>query len=264
MFPNADRLICLSRRSCLRSARLPPIAERSRGYLHLYSESITVALAPARPASRLRSYQGQVKVNDEQRLIQDHFSELWRSGAYSGPLGELVERLGTGNLTLQGRRQILGDAGALHDLDYRKAELDLLLSFVGRVIDSGIFGPDGQKAFTLLKKIFDVQEGEFVRYRPVELATLLGSQLDTILEDSVIDPSEDVYQVALQDAFDLGYDQYLALCRRALEHAWFRLCEALREEREPNLVKYRQGRLDDLEPLYQLAQMQRRTLGALY
>jgi hypothetical protein len=131
-------------------------------------------------------------------------------------------------------------------------------------MDGRKFDLDEQKAFALLKKIFEVEEGEFLRHRPVELATLLGAQLDMILEDSVIDPSEDVYQVALQEAFDLGYDQYLALCRRALEHGWFRLWEALREQRDPYLAQYLRERIDDLEPLYRLAQMQRRTLGALY
>ncbi len=58
--------------------------------------------------------------------------------------------------------------------------------------------------------------------------------------------------------------KYLALCRRAPEHAWFRLWEALREQRDPYFAQCVRQQLDNLEPLYLLAQKQRRTLGALY
>jgi len=46
--------------------------------------------------------------------------------------------------------------------------------------------------------------------------------------------------------------------------AWFRLWEALREQRDPYLAQYVRLQLDNPEPLYLLAQKQRRTLGALY
>ncbi len=64
-----------------------------------------------------------------------------------------------------------------------------------------------------------MEKGEFMRCRPVELATLLGGQLEAILEDNIIDPKEDQYQAVLQDALDLGFDEYMALCRRAFEKA---------------------------------------------
>jgi hypothetical protein len=143
-------------------------------------------------------------------------------------------------------------------------ELDLLLSVASHAMQNRTFDVDHEMSFRSLKDLFEVEEGEFLEHRPVELATLLGAQLDMILEDGVIDPSEDLYQVALQDAFDLGYDQYLSLCRRALEHAWFSLWDQLSEQRDPYLVQCTRKKLDDLQPLYLLAQKQRRTLGALY
>jgi hypothetical protein len=204
------------------------------------------------------------QTNRPDQLIHDYFAQLARVREYRGPLGLLVECLGHGELTRKRRHQILGEAGLLYDLTFRKAELDLLLAFALSAMETKSFDLDHEVALRLVKEVFEVEEGEFLEHRPVELATLLGAQLDMILEDGVIDPSEDIYQVALQDAFDLGYDQYLALCRRALEHAWFRLWEALREQRDPYLAQYIRKQLDDLGPLYLLAQKQRRSLGALY
>jgi len=68
-------------------------------------------------------------------------------------------------------------------------------------LEAKTFNLDQGGTFHLLKELFEVEEGEFLQHRPVELATLLGA--------------------------------HLALCRRALEHAWFRLWEALREQRDP-------------------------------
>jgi len=137
------------------------------------------------------------RTSQHEKLIQDHFAELVREREYRGPLGAIVECLARGELTRQRRRHILGEAGLLYDLAFRKAELDLLLSFALSALEAKTFTLDQGGTFHLLKELFEVEEGEFLQHRPVELATLLGAQLDLILEDGVIDPSEDLFQVAL-------------------------------------------------------------------
>jgi hypothetical protein len=197
-------------------------------------------------------------------LIQEHFGAVAELQSTTGPLRELVAGLAAGTLSKAGRRRILKRAGVSRDELYRKTEIDLVLSFIEAAIAAASFGPEQRRSFGLLKELFDIREGEFLRFRPVELATLLGTQLEAILADNVIDPAEDEYQAALQDALDLGFDQYMALCRRAFENASRRLQDAMTQEMQPSRRADLQHKLDALAPMIRLAEVQQRTLGALY
>lgn len=108
-------------------------------------------------------------------------------------MADLVAGCARGSLTVAERRRILERAGVSRDPNYRKAELDLVISFLQGAVESGSFDVEHQQAFAQLKELFEVQEGEFLRYRTVEVATLLHSQLEQILADEVIDPQEDEY-----------------------------------------------------------------------
>jgi hypothetical protein len=204
------------------------------------------------------------RMTERRDLVGEHFSLLSETSALHGPLSEIVSGLARGEIDLARRRTILTAAGLLHDRHHRMAELDLLLGFVEAGLQSGGFSAGHQLAFSALKRVFDVQEGEFLECRAVELSTLLCGQLDVILEDNIIDPAEDKYQVALQDAFDLGYDQYLRLIRRSLEHARLRLGDSLSRELNPEKIVDLRRQLEALEPVVRLAELQQRTLGALF
>src|SRR4051794_38638089 len=92
-------------------------------------------------------------------LIRRHFAQVARDSHLVGPLGETVGGLAKGDLTRSQRREILIEAGYLYDLAYRKAELDLLLSFAGSALATKSFDDEHQVAFELLKSIFEVEEG---------------------------------------------------------------------------------------------------------
>jgi hypothetical protein len=196
--------------------------------------------------------------------IREHFTALAESRSSSESLSEFVTSLAAGTLTKSGRHRVLAAAGMSWGEVYRKTELDLVLTFIQAAVAAKAFGAEQQRCFELLKELFEVKEGEFMRCRPVELATLLGEQLEAILEDNVIDPAEDEYQAALQDALDLGFDQYMALCRRAFENASLRLHDAITREPHSGRRMDLERQLDALAPLIRLAELQHRTLGALY
>jgi hypothetical protein len=196
--------------------------------------------------------------------IQEHFRALRESDSFAGPVAELVDSLVAGSLTKADRRRILNTPGVVRDEAYRKVEIDLLLSFFEAGISGGHFGRAQALSFELLKECFEVREGDFLRYRHVELATMLGTQLEKILEDEVIDPAEDEYQPPLQDALNLGFDQYMALCRRAFESVAGRLQDALSHEMTIAERADVERKIEALKPMIRLAELQQRTLGALY
>lgn len=195
--------------------------------------------------------------------VQAHFKNLLGSIDESDPVMPLVVSLAKGALTPADRHHLSSEPGDPRP-GLRKLELDLVLSFIQEHLEAETFDATHQQAFTFLKQLFEVREGEFLEHRPVELATMLTAQLETILEDEIIDPQEDSIQAALQAALDLGYDQYLALTRRAFENVDSSLRAALEQSRDgPTAVTLR-DKLSRLEPLIRLAQLQHRSLGALY
>jgi hypothetical protein len=195
-------------------------------------------------------------------LIQGHFSSMRGSQPNSGPLGDVETRLAGGSFTRADRHFILEKAGVSNDEQYRKAELDLVLSFIKATISTAGFGQEQRQSFELLKNIFEVREGEFLRFNRGELESLLLTQMETILQDDIIDPAEDEYQAALQDALDLGFDQYMGLCHHAFENAWRRLQDDLPREMHAERRADLERKLEALEPMIRLAETQQRTLGA--
>jgi len=62
-----------------------------------------------------------------------------------------------------------------------------------------------------LKRYFRVQEGDFYKYRKVEVIEIMHRQLDKIYEFGVIPDEESVHRFEVQDLFDISYDQFLEI-----------------------------------------------------
>jgi len=150
---------------------------------------------------------------------------------------------------------------------FRKSVLDLLLECLGTLLKDRPLSKAELAIIRDIKKHLDIREGDFFRYRPAEIAGLLAGELERILEDLTIDSKEDLYQVELQAVFDLSYDQYLSLARRAFEDAHEFLGAQLRladQSRDAAQITSLQAKAKVLAPILQLALSQPRTIGALY
>jgi hypothetical protein len=181
-----------------------------------------------------------------------------------GAIGELVELLAREQVSPHQCREIIARDGLEREVWFHKDQLDLVLGYIESVLEAGTLDKDRQNDIAALKDWLDIKEGEFAMYRPSEVAAILQRQLETILADWQVDEAEDVYQVALQTAFDLGYDQYLALTRVVLERAWAELLSLSDSKVDSHSSIVLQKRLAALEPLYRLAVAQPRTMGDLY
>lgn len=150
---------------------------------------------------------------------------------------------------------------------FRKAVLDLILDCVTTLLEDRPLSEADLAIIREIKRRLHIREGDFFKYRPVEIAALLCAELEKILEDLTIDTKEDLYQVELQAVFDLSYDQYLRLTRRAFEEAHETLETQLRvaqQTRDPARLTSLIAKAKVLEPIVELALSQPRTLGMLY
>lgn len=196
--------------------------------------------------------------------VREHFAQLAIRRGTRGAIGELTEILASGQTAPEQYHEIVLRDGLEREIWFRKDRLDLVLGYVASVLESGTLDSDRQRDVLMLKEWLDIAEGDFAMYRPSEVAVILQNQLEIILADWQVDEAEDVYQVALQTAFDLGYDQYLAFTRVALERAWAELSTLTEAGESCQSNSVLQGRRAALEPLYRLAIAQPRTLGDLY
>lgn len=194
----------------------------------------------------------------------DYFRRLAATGQYGGPLLQEIERLADGTLSPSIHSEILKGEAVLRDPHFRAAELDLVLGYIQDRADRGPLSADDFESLRAIKTALEVREGELLKHRRIEIAYLLGDQLETILEDGVIDKPEELYQVELQDAFDLGYDQYLALIGPRVEQAVSRHQDDLRLATSSDEQKKLRKNLSALETLLELTRRQGKTLGHLF
>ena len=189
-------------------------------------------------------------------LIQTHFGTMEMSTVGLMPLRRVIAGLASGALTRAERLSILSEAGVQCDPQYIEAETALVLSFFTTSVNGRRFGPEEAESFEILKLVCDVREGAFLRYCRGSLVETLESQLEAILADQIVDPAEDEYQARLQDALDLGLDQYMALCGNGFKRAALNLQEALERETRPAERDEIQRRMRELEPTVRIAELQ--------
>lgn len=203
----------------------------------------------------------------EELNVGSHFQRYVERRGAKGTTGEVASALAQrqlGSGVIPGILRTYGDA---HEIWFRKQLLDLVLDFIEAAVTDGAISEKITQDIRSLKEDLGIREGEFFKYRPAEVAAILGQQLDYILEDLQIDTAEDLYQVELQDVFDLSYDQYLQLTRSAFERALETLREAIHRaewSRDNDALSRLQQQRSALEPVAQLALAQKRTLGSLY
>jgi hypothetical protein len=196
--------------------------------------------------------------------IREHFAQHALQIGTRGAIGEVTALLAAGQTSSTAYLELVEQHGVAREGWFQKDRLDLVIGFVRSILELGPLNPEHQRDVSRLKEFLRIAEGELASERPAEIASLLQEQLEIILADREINEQEDLYQVELQRAFDLGYDQYLLLIRSVLERVWADLSVlVVGDSTHPEAVRIRR-QLTALEPMYRLAVVQSRTLGALY
>lgn len=194
--------------------------------------------------------------------IRAHFQNLGARIGLRGPTGEVIAILARGEYDPAAFADVRTRHGVEREDWFRGQLLDLIFGVLATQGDGEPLAAELIHDLTALGLFLHVEDGEFLRLKPNETAAVLGAQWDLLLADGEITDSEDLYQVELQDLFGLSYDQYVMLIRPAIERAWARLQAPAPGEfgSESRRLRLR----DALQPLYELARSQPRTLGTFY
>lgn len=204
---------------------------------------------------------------DSDEALRRHFSTVLADAGPTGAVAEILVLLSQGTLDGAPFAKIIKQHELNREPWFRHQRLDLVVGYVTALLSDGGLDPNALGSIATLKKCLGVSEGDFISLRPAEVAAVLTSELEQILEDDFIDEVEDLRQTELQAAFDLSYDQYLQLTRAEFEREMASLMERLelaKRTRDNDSVHLLEDRILALDPIYQLAVSQPRRLGALY
>lgn len=103
----------------------------------------------------------------------------------------------------------------------KKELLDLLIVYINLILKDRVITDEEKRSIEVLKIYFKIREGDFKRLRIDAVEDTLSRQFQLLYADNKIDNDEALYNVDLQDLFDLSYDQFDIIkekeVRRALE-----------------------------------------------
>lgn len=190
-------------------------------------------------------------MDESEKLIREYFQRKLDDPKGTVSLHDQATHLAAGILDPRGRRALPSVMAFEGEPSLRTAELDLIIEFIQSALEDAVPIARHSMAVAHLKRYFEVKEGEFVAARANVIAQIIGERLDVILEDGVIERTEDLEQAELQRMFDLSYDEYLALGRGAIVRAFAGLSEGTPPY--TGSPRSRGLKLSLLEPLYKLA-----------
>lgn len=86
--------------------------------------------------------------------------------------------------------------------------LDFLLGYAGYILEDGVITSGEAYDFAALKRVFSIQEGDFLQFRNFHVREVLKKEFIRIYSDRFVDDKEELLQVDLQGMFGLSYDQF--------------------------------------------------------
>lgn len=89
--------------------------------------------------------------------------------------------------------------------------LNYLIAYARFVLQDQVISEAELYDFTALKRIFRIQQGDFMTFKHSEVQALLRQQFFNMYVDKKIDSKEAITSVKLQIMFDLSFDQFEAL-----------------------------------------------------
>lgn len=86
--------------------------------------------------------------------------------------------------------------------------LDYLISYANFVLKDNVISEEELYDFTALKRVFRIEEGDFMKFKSLEVLDVLKQQFLRMYSDNFIDKKEAITNVKLQIMFDLSFDEF--------------------------------------------------------
>jgi hypothetical protein len=85
--------------------------------------------------------------------------------------------------------------------------LHLIFEYIKLSLEDELLTNEERDHIKYLKKLFQIQPGDFQLHNHLQLEKVIAFQLSKIYEDNFVTPQEALLKVDLQELFDLSFDQ---------------------------------------------------------
>lgn len=92
--------------------------------------------------------------------------------------------------------------------DIKLEALDSLISYANFILTDDVISEIEIQDFTILKRIFKIKEGDFIKNKNFEMNEILKKEFIRIYSDNFINEKEVLLNLNLQSLFDLSYDEF--------------------------------------------------------
>lgn len=92
--------------------------------------------------------------------------------------------------------------------DLKFESLRMLISFANFILKDGVISEHEIHDFSILKRIFRIKEGDFIKFKNFEITEILKKEFIRIYSDKFVDKKEELMNLNLQSLFDLSYDEF--------------------------------------------------------
>ena len=112
------------------------------------------------------------------------------------------------NYTRETINKVLNKHGINKIEDIKLKLLDVLIEYANLVLDDHYISEKERENIEMLKLYFRIKEGDFYKYRHLQIEDIIHRQFERIYLDNTITKEEAKHSFNLQDLFDLSYDQF--------------------------------------------------------
>jgi len=153
------------------------------------------------------------------RAFKEAFEKILSNGQFEKVITEIAQLIYRNELNKQSFDSLLEKHGVAQIEKIKPPLLDLLLLYINLILDDKYLTETEARNIKFLKRFFKITEGDFYEYRYYDIEKILDRQFDHMYRDNKVDKGEALQKVALQEIFDLGYDQFLQLIEKAVQAA---------------------------------------------
>ncbi len=150
------------------------------------------------------------KSNSDTKALElaNTFEEILSSEMFSPYIYEIAELIAHQSISRNNINAVLQKHGLTNLREIKGELLDLVITYMNRILSDHVLTENEQNNVKLLKLYFNISEGDFYRLKKVEIGNILSKEFWRLYEDNKISTIEAIYNVGLQELFDLSYDQF--------------------------------------------------------
>lgn len=126
----------------------------------------------------------------------------------AAPVLEVVDLMCENATTTADVEQALAEHRERDAWSLKLESMDFLLGYADFILEDRAITEEEAYDFAALKRMFRIQEGDFLQYRSFHVREILKKEFIRIYADRVVDTKEELLKVDLQGMFGLSYDEF--------------------------------------------------------